>query len=88
MMLARIKTVFFCSAEPPTLSMKVIRNLGESFCKIPVASISDEKLLKKSNVKKPVGASSSKKTGKNLKNDSKNDDLDNNDKSCKKSKKK
>lgn len=43
------KNCFGCSAVPPTLSSREIKNLGEVFCKIPAAKLSEEAL----SVKKP-----------------------------------
>jgi hypothetical protein len=36
-----------CDIEPPTLSSKVIKNLGKDFCKIPAKKISEGTLKKK-----------------------------------------
>jgi hypothetical protein len=41
-----------CDTEPPTLSSKVIKNLGKDFCKIPAKKISEGTLKKKVVAKK------------------------------------
>jgi hypothetical protein len=46
------KTCFCCSIEPPTLSTKVIRSLGNDFCKIQGKLITDAELEKKHLAKK------------------------------------
>lgn len=44
---------FRCSAVPPTISTKVMKNLGERFCKVSANKISNENLTKK---RKPKAA--------------------------------
>lgn len=48
------KNYFGCSAVPPTLSSKVIRNLGETLCKIPPEELTEEKLSAKKQKAKKV----------------------------------
>lgn len=50
----------------PSLSAKVIRNLGEKFCNLSEVDLSDKVLKKKKN---PTGCVGSKKPGKKDKND-------------------
>jgi hypothetical protein len=50
------KDCFCCIVDPPNLSGKVIRSLGEEFCKIPSMKLSDEGLQKKPLAKKSDGA--------------------------------
>jgi hypothetical protein len=48
--------VCFCrNIEAPTLSTKVIRNLGKDFCHIPGEKLNEEMLKKKSLAKKTAG---------------------------------
>ncbi|CAN6251807.1 unnamed protein product [Urochloa humidicola] len=42
-----------CSAEPPTLSPSLIRNLGSDFCKIESSKLTDAELLKKKKAAAP-----------------------------------
>jgi hypothetical protein len=46
------RNCFCCNSEPPTLSTRTIRSLGQEFCKIPSKDISDEALQKKALRKK------------------------------------
>jgi hypothetical protein len=55
-----------CSTNPPTLSRRVIRKLGNEFCKIAPVVLSDETLLKKP-VKKKAAVAKISKTGKGVK---------------------
>jgi hypothetical protein len=61
------KNYFCCSTEAPTLSTKVIRNLGPEFCKIPSSKLSDDG-LKKKNVPKKHAGNSSKQDNPKIKN--------------------
>lgn len=47
---------FGCSAVPPALSSTVIKNLGEVYCKIPAAKLSEEALSVKKSEKKAAKA--------------------------------
>ncbi|TVU40687.1 hypothetical protein EJB05_14157, partial [Eragrostis curvula] len=76
---------FACSAEPPTLSKKVIKNLGVTLCKIPHQAMSDEALAKTAAQKKPIGPEKSKDDADDKANPSKSGS--NEDKAPKKSKK-
>jgi hypothetical protein len=42
-----------CDQDPPSLSTKVIRNLGESFCKLSPEYLTDDALKKRKTTKKP-----------------------------------
>ena len=53
------KNCLACSADPPILLKKVIRNLGESFCKMDVKDLSNENLSRKKKSKVVVGAGTS-----------------------------
>lgn len=66
---ARIKTCIACSAQPPSISSKVIRNLGVNFCKMPMQELDDNVLLKKNVKKQPVGAGNASKKTKASKRD-------------------
>nr|TKW09494.1 hypothetical protein SEVIR_6G105300v2 [Setaria viridis] len=44
-----------CSMKPPVLPPSMVRNLGESFCKIDGPPLTDEALLKKKKVAGPGG---------------------------------
>jgi hypothetical protein len=59
------------SVDPLTLSGKVIRSLGQDFCKIPAVQITDEELQKKNLTKKGAAAVQAsqifKKGGKKIK---------------------
>jgi hypothetical protein len=57
----KTRDCFYCSIEPPTLSTKVIRNLGSDFCKISPLMMIDEALHKKASTSKTVVAKQSKK---------------------------
>lgn len=70
------------STEPPTLSSKVIRNLGETLCKISPGVISDEALLHK-----PKTAVKKQKQSGITKGKAKNSRKNNDDKPQKKAKK-
>lgn len=48
------RNCFACSIEPPVLSYKIIKNLGESFCKMAPSVLLEEALPKK-KVKSAVG---------------------------------
>lgn len=63
------KNCIACSAHPPTISSKVIRNLGENFCKIPVQELDDAALCRKNRKKEPVGAGKTSRKSKKDKND-------------------
>nr|TKW29201.1 hypothetical protein SEVIR_3G380600v2 [Setaria viridis] len=41
------KNCIGCSAAPPTLSKEIIRNLGESFCKVDASKLTSDALVKK-----------------------------------------
>ena len=58
---------------PPSLSAKVIRNLGEKFCNLSEVDLSDKALKKKKN---PTGYVGPKKPGKKDKDDKKQDSVD------------
>ncbi|TVU10296.1 hypothetical protein EJB05_43819, partial [Eragrostis curvula] len=45
------KGCFACSSAPPTLSPSMIKNLGHTFCKIPLDEISEPKLTTKRKTK-------------------------------------
>lgn len=50
------KNCFGCSVVPPTLSTKVIKNLGQSFCKITPKELTDATLnAKKKSTKAAIG---------------------------------
>ncbi|TVU01266.1 hypothetical protein EJB05_53305, partial [Eragrostis curvula] len=49
------KQCFGCTAEPPTLSPSIIKNLGTDFCNLSPEKVKDEALKKKRKVKAPVG---------------------------------
>jgi hypothetical protein len=53
-----------CSSTPPTISSKVIRNLGASFCGRNPEDLSPSKLNAKPAKKKPVGKTKAKPTSK------------------------
>ncbi|KAK3126356.1 hypothetical protein QOZ80_7AG0555350 [Eleusine coracana subsp. coracana] len=74
------KRCICCSIEPPTLSSKVIRILGETLCKISPTVISDESLLQKPKV-------AVKKQAATKKDKAADSNGDNNDKSMRKPKK-
>lgn len=44
-----------CAAQPPSISSKVIINLGVNFCKVPIQELEDAALSKKPGKKQPVG---------------------------------
>jgi hypothetical protein len=48
------KPCLCCDAEPPTLSSKIIKDLGKEFCMIPTKKISEETLKKKTVAKNPT----------------------------------
>ncbi|TVU34494.1 hypothetical protein EJB05_16329, partial [Eragrostis curvula] len=77
-----------CTAEPPNLTPSIIRNLGETFCKIKPVALSENALTKTSKTKSVIGdgKKKAKKTGqiKTLKNKNQN----NEDKTKKKPKRK
>lgn len=50
-----------CSANPPSLSPSVVRDLGASFCKLDKAKLSDESLNTKTSKKGAVGRPKRKK---------------------------
>jgi hypothetical protein len=76
------KACLCCSAEPPTLSDKVIRNLGKEFCKMPSRMMPDAALKKKPMAKR-VAMPPKSKSSKSNKQSKKN----NGDKPSKRSKK-
>ncbi|KAL6601588.1 hypothetical protein ACP70R_044808 [Stipagrostis hirtigluma subsp. patula] len=49
------KNCLVCSMEPPTLSPRVIRSLGEAFCKVAPGVLTDDALTAKKPAKKQVG---------------------------------
>lgn len=61
-----------CSAEPPLFSHKIIRNLGESFCKVSTGILSEDSINRKRKNKQPIGRKSVPK--KNDSDSSTNDD--------------
>jgi hypothetical protein len=48
------KNYLGCDQDPPSLSTKVIRNLGESFCKLSPEYLTDDTLKKRKTTKKPL----------------------------------
>ncbi|TVU50268.1 hypothetical protein EJB05_01634, partial [Eragrostis curvula] len=54
------KSCFGCSAEAPTLSPSVIKNLGTDFCNLSLENVKDEALKKKRKVKAVVENKASK----------------------------
>lgn len=48
------KSCFACLPSPPTLSSKVIKNLGVQFCKMNLEDLSDEALCKKKQKPEPI----------------------------------
>lgn len=62
-----------CSTEPPTLSSKVIRSLGETLCKISPGVISEEALLHKPKaaIQKQAGSKKGKAESSKKSNDDK-----------------
>jgi hypothetical protein len=60
------KVYMCCDVDPPTLSSKVIRKLGQEFCKISPTVMSDTALKKKQNGNK-VACLIGKKLGKAVK---------------------
>lgn len=52
-----------CSSTPPTISSKVIRNLGASFCGLNLDDLTTTKLNAKPKKKVPVGNKKSSKNG-------------------------
>ena len=77
------KNCLACGGIPPTLSKKVIRNLGETFCKIDPAELSDSKLSWTLDNGTVVGSSSSD-AGKQRKKTKKNPNEDKDKKKLKK----
>jgi hypothetical protein len=49
------KPCFCCDVKPPTLTSKVIKDLGKEFCRVPDKLIIDEALKKKPCTKKSAG---------------------------------
>ena len=50
-----------CGSAPPILSPSIIRNLGETFCKLDAEKVSDVALRKKkTNVKEAIGIKNKK----------------------------
>ncbi|TVU45372.1 hypothetical protein EJB05_04859, partial [Eragrostis curvula] len=49
------KNCLGCSAEAPTLSPSVIKNLGTEFCNLSPEKVNDEALKKRKKAKAPVG---------------------------------
>lgn len=58
------KECLYCAVEALTMSQKVIRNLGEAFCKIDPRDLSDDALAKKSRKVAAVKKLSSSRAGK------------------------
>jgi hypothetical protein len=54
------KKCICCSPSPPTLSVKVIKNLGVQFCKMDAEELTDEALLNKKRKADPVVRKKSK----------------------------
>lgn len=65
----RDKNCIACSAQPPTICTKIIRNLGANFCNIPVQELDDEALNMKKGKKQPVGAGKASKKSTKYKSD-------------------
>lgn len=55
-----------CSATPPAISTKVIRSLGEQFCKIDPKDLTEEKLSNKRKTKSAIGAEKAENKGKKV----------------------
>ncbi|TVU39446.1 hypothetical protein EJB05_12866, partial [Eragrostis curvula] len=56
-------TCYACSSAPPTLSPSMIKNLGNSFCKVPLEELSVSKLTTKRRVQKAIGKEGTSKNG-------------------------
>jgi hypothetical protein len=63
------------TCNPPTLSSKVIRNLGTQFCSLEQEELAEEELLKRQGPKNPVSKKKTK-TGKENAEENKEEDSD------------
>ncbi|KAL6641569.1 hypothetical protein ACP70R_019750 [Stipagrostis hirtigluma subsp. patula] len=69
------KNCVACSIDPPTLSSKTIRNLGEEFCKVTPGVITDASLSVKKKVKKAAVSKVKAGKGNHTKKDDPNEDI-------------
>ncbi|TVU11173.1 hypothetical protein EJB05_44742, partial [Eragrostis curvula] len=77
-----------CTAEPPNLTPSIIRNLGETFCKIKPVALSETALTKTSKIKSVIGDGKEKAKKAGQIKTPKNKNQNNEDKTKKKPKRK